>query len=276
MDDSVRVTASAYDPETLSVGVLGRPHGIRGELILRPHDPESRRAGRRSGACWLVAGRRRDPTLEVASCARSPARYLVRLVGVDDRDAAAALTPRGGAGRRAPRSPRSRPASSTSRTSSAAPSRPKTGARSASRARRSGTARTTCVAVDGADGRERLSRWSADFVLDVDAPRRKMRVRWKATMPDAGLARDLTFEIVTLFPELFDGLLGDHRDRQGDRGRHRRGAPDQPARLRPGRLPQVDDTPYGGGPGMVMRVEPHRGGAATRSRRRAARRTASC
>ena len=31
-----------YDPETLSVGVLGRPHGIRGDIYFRPHNPSSR------------------------------------------------------------------------------------------------------------------------------------------------------------------------------------------------------------------------------------------
>ena len=27
-----------YDPETLTVGMLGRPHGVHGEINLRPHD----------------------------------------------------------------------------------------------------------------------------------------------------------------------------------------------------------------------------------------------
>jgi tRNA (guanine37-N1)-methyltransferase len=71
--------------------------------------------------------------------------------------------------------------------------------------------------------------------------------------PEAPL---ITFEIVTLFPEIFDdvlraSLLGKavaanliqvHRTnlREFGIGRHR----------------SVDDTPYGGGPGMVLRVEP--------------------
>jgi tRNA (guanine37-N1)-methyltransferase len=66
----------------------------------------------------------------------------------------------------------------------------------------------------------------------------------------------ITFEIVTLFPELFDGLLATtvigkaigaglvavHRTNPRDFGL--------------GNYRQVDDTPYGGGPGMIMRVEP--------------------
>jgi tRNA (guanine37-N1)-methyltransferase len=66
----------------------------------------------------------------------------------------------------------------------------------------------------------------------------------------------ITFEIVTLFPEMFDGLLAStvigkaigagivavHRTNPRDFGL--------------GNYRQIDDTPYGGGPGMIMRVEP--------------------
>ena len=72
---------------------------------------------------------------------------------------------------------------------------------------------------------------------------------------DAGSPR-ITFEIVTLFPEMFDGLLATtvvgkaiaagtvtvHRTNPRDFGL--------------GNYRQVDDTPYGGGPGMIMRIEP--------------------
>jgi tRNA (guanine37-N1)-methyltransferase len=66
----------------------------------------------------------------------------------------------------------------------------------------------------------------------------------------------ITFEIVTLFPELFDGLLGatvvGKAVASGVVAVHRT----NPRDFAPGRYRQVDDTPYGGGPGMVMRVEP--------------------
>jgi tRNA (guanine37-N1)-methyltransferase len=66
----------------------------------------------------------------------------------------------------------------------------------------------------------------------------------------------LTFEIVTLFPELFDGLLAatviGKAVAAGVVAVHRT----NPRDFAPGRYRQVDDTPYGGGPGMIMRVEP--------------------
>jgi tRNA (guanine37-N1)-methyltransferase len=71
-----------------------------------------------------------------------------------------------------------------------------------------------------------------------------------------GEAPQLTFEIVTLFPEMFDGLLGatviGKAIAAGIIAAHRT----NPRDFAPGRYKQVDDTPYGGGPGMVMRVEP--------------------
>ncbi len=66
----------------------------------------------------------------------------------------------------------------------------------------------------------------------------------------------ITFEFVTLFPELFDGLFAStvigKAIAAGVVAEHRT----NPRDFAPGRYKQVDDTPYGGGPGMVMRVEP--------------------
>jgi tRNA (guanine37-N1)-methyltransferase len=66
----------------------------------------------------------------------------------------------------------------------------------------------------------------------------------------------ITFELVTLFPEIFDGLLGatllGKAIAAGLVAAHRT----SPRDFAPGRHRQVDDTPYGGGPGMIMRVEP--------------------
>src|SRR5882672_3224081 len=66
----------------------------------------------------------------------------------------------------------------------------------------------------------------------------------------------LEFELVTLFPEIFDGFLGatllGKAIAAGLVAAHRT----NPRDFAPGRHRQVDDTPYGGGPGMIMRVEP--------------------
>jgi tRNA (guanine37-N1)-methyltransferase len=66
----------------------------------------------------------------------------------------------------------------------------------------------------------------------------------------------VTFEIVTLFPELFDGILSTTLLGKAVAGGlisvHRT----SPRDFALGRYKQVDDTPYGGGPGMIMRVEP--------------------
>jgi tRNA (guanine37-N1)-methyltransferase len=66
----------------------------------------------------------------------------------------------------------------------------------------------------------------------------------------------ITFELVTLFPELFDGLLATtvigKAIAAGTIAVHRT----SPRDFGLGNYRQVDDTPYGGGPGMIMRVEP--------------------
>jgi len=66
----------------------------------------------------------------------------------------------------------------------------------------------------------------------------------------------LTFELVTLFPEMFDGLLATtvigKAIAAGTIAVHRT----NPRDFGLGNYRQVDDTPYGGGPGMIMRVEP--------------------
>ncbi len=67
---------------------------------------------------------------------------------------------------------------------------------------------------------------------------------------------EITFELVTLFPEMFDGLLATtvigKAIAAGTVAVHRT----NPRDFGLGNYRQVDDTPYGGGPGMIMRVEP--------------------
>jgi tRNA (guanine37-N1)-methyltransferase len=66
----------------------------------------------------------------------------------------------------------------------------------------------------------------------------------------------IEFELVTLFPELFDGFLGasllGKAIAAGLLAVHRTALRDFGA----GRHRSVDDTPYGGGPGMILRAPP--------------------
>jgi len=77
-------------------------------------------------------------------------------------------------------------------------------------------------------------------------------------MPDAPDAEPprLTFELVTLFPELFEGLVSSTVIGKAITAGILAVHCTNPRDYAPGRYRQVDDTPYGGGPGMVMRVEP--------------------
>jgi tRNA (guanine37-N1)-methyltransferase len=75
-------------------------------------------------------------------------------------------------------------------------------------------------------------------------------------MTEAPEAPAIEFELVTLFPEIFDGILGatllGKAIASGLIAAHRT----NPRDFAPGKHRQVDDAPYGGGPGMIMRVEP--------------------
>ena len=87
------MSESGYDPETLLVGVLGRPHGLRGETILRPHNP----AGSDLAAVTELiieseAGERERRPVE--RIRRSGEGWLVKLGGIGSRDDADRLTNR--------------------------------------------------------------------------------------------------------------------------------------------------------------------------------------
>jgi tRNA (guanine37-N1)-methyltransferase len=74
--------------------------------------------------------------------------------------------------------------------------------------------------------------------------------------PEPSEAAAITFELVTLFPEIFDGLLGASLLGKAIAGGLIAAHRTNPRDFAPGRHRQVDDAPYGGGPGMIMRVEP--------------------
>ena len=87
---------SDYDPETLPVGVLGKPRGVNGEMFLRPFNPAS-------GWGWLDDdapdslllerdGRRFSQRLRSCRTAGAGDRLLVAFHGVTTPEAARALT----------------------------------------------------------------------------------------------------------------------------------------------------------------------------------------
>ena len=79
-----------YDPETLPIGVLGRPHGLRGELALRPHNAGSRDLGGLTELILEQGGAR--VTRRLQAIRRSTDGWLVRFVGIDSRTDAEPLT----------------------------------------------------------------------------------------------------------------------------------------------------------------------------------------
>lgn len=84
-------TTALYDPDTVTLGVVGRPHGIRGEVWLRPHNTQGGTSLASLRKLLLVReGVARS--FDVATLNVVPDGAIVKFVGVDSREAAAALT----------------------------------------------------------------------------------------------------------------------------------------------------------------------------------------
>ena len=81
---------TTFDPETVVLGVVGRPHGVRGEVWLRPHNAQSRSfEGLRT---LLLVRNGTSAKYEISSLRVVPDGAIAKLAGVDDREGAAALT----------------------------------------------------------------------------------------------------------------------------------------------------------------------------------------
>lgn len=83
----------------LPLGQLGRPHGVRGEIVFRPHNAAGRRLdGLRFPFQAILRPDRRHPggpvpsQAEIASARPFGEGALLRLTGVSDRDQAARYT----------------------------------------------------------------------------------------------------------------------------------------------------------------------------------------
>jgi 16S rRNA processing protein RimM len=167
---------SAYDPDTLSVGVLGRPHGIRGDIYFRPHNPQSRAFDEVTELLLVREGGSRR--YQVTSMRPVADAYIAHLAGVEDREAAAALTNAEVRVERAALPPLA-PGEYFVEDIVGCAVETEDG-------RALGVVRGTLwngahdvAEIDGADGRERMIPLVPDYVLSVDAPARKMQVRWE-------------------------------------------------------------------------------------------------
>jgi len=86
---------ATYDPRTLAIGVLGKPHGVRGEIGLRLFNLEGSAlegaAPLRPGPVILARGAERI-TRVVTATRPFGSGLLLTIAGVDSREAASALT----------------------------------------------------------------------------------------------------------------------------------------------------------------------------------------
>jgi 16S rRNA processing protein RimM len=71
--------------ELLQIAHITRAHGLRGEVVVAPVSNRAERFA--AGAVWTIG----DVEYRVDAARRQTDRYVVKLAGVDDRDAAEAL-----------------------------------------------------------------------------------------------------------------------------------------------------------------------------------------
>ena len=103
--------------------------------------------------------------------------------------------------------------------------------------------------------RERLVPLVPDRLVSVDLAAGRMTLDWHRTTDGAGSVKIV---VVTLFPELVEHALGfGVLGRAIERGVLAVGTED-PRQFATDVHRTVDDRPYGGGPGMVMKAEPLR------------------
>jgi len=81
---------ATYDPRTIAIGVLGKPHGVRGEIGLRLFNLETAAPLAPGPVVLERAGRSAAHT--VTKVRPFGAGLLVTFAGVDSREAAGALT----------------------------------------------------------------------------------------------------------------------------------------------------------------------------------------
>jgi 16S rRNA processing protein RimM len=167
---------SAYDPETLSVGVIGRPHGVRGDVYFRPHNPQSRAFDEIPRLTIVRDGQSR--VYDVVSMRPVADAYIAHFAGVDDREAAAALTLGEVRVARVLLPPLAPGEYYIEDVDGCAVEAEDGSPLGVVRGIMWNGAHDVAT-VEGPDGDEHLIPLVPDFVLNVDAPARKIRVRWE-------------------------------------------------------------------------------------------------
>ena len=74
------------DEELIGIGKVARPHGVRGEVRVMPHNPGSGLWQSGMKVSWQLVGRPRQE-LVLETIRITPKGLLVRITGFDDRDA---------------------------------------------------------------------------------------------------------------------------------------------------------------------------------------------
>jgi tRNA (guanine37-N1)-methyltransferase len=75
----------------------------------------------------------------------------------------------------------------------------------------------------------------------------------------------MKFDVITIFPRMVQAGLAEGCGESGHRAAAARCGGTRPSDFTTDRHRSVDDMPYGGGPGMVMKVEPIVEGGGVRS-----------
>ena len=66
----------------------------------------------------------------------------------------------------------------------------------------------------------------------------------------------IRFEVLTIFPHIFDSYIGESLFRRAQKKKIVKIVVHNLRDFAVGRHKQVDDSPFGGGPGMVLKIEP--------------------
>ena len=85
------MTEGAEEPAWIELGVIAKPHGVRGEIRVHVFNPESTLL-RELGEVFLIGGEDEEPALvEIESTRQGPKALLMRLAGVSSREDVEAL-----------------------------------------------------------------------------------------------------------------------------------------------------------------------------------------